>query len=347
MIKTDIQWCHSTINPVMGCDGCELWPAPAKIIAELANSIAARLPGVPVKEIRQSVAAAVGERATSEIYADRMAIAEALAGRSLSGSVRNELVDVIRSKCKCYAGLLGTMRAGHKGYADEFGAPKLFPGRMAAAARWAAPSEAERAAKPWLQNTPRMIFLSDMGDALSRHVPFTYLHQEIIEVVNSANGRRHLWLWLTKRPARMAEFGRWLLGQGIQWPDNLVAMTTVTSPTTANRVAELRKVPSKFKGLSCEPIFDELTLDLTGIDWLIAGGGSDVLAEPFQVEWALSLRDQCRAAGTAFFLKQLGKNPVFEGRPLVLADRHGGDWDEWQPAWRTREIPKGFIKKGM
>jgi hypothetical protein len=23
--KTAIEWCDSTINPVMGCDGCELW----------------------------------------------------------------------------------------------------------------------------------------------------------------------------------------------------------------------------------------------------------------------------------------------------------------------------------
>jgi hypothetical protein len=24
-IKTKIQWCDSTCNPTMGCDGCELW----------------------------------------------------------------------------------------------------------------------------------------------------------------------------------------------------------------------------------------------------------------------------------------------------------------------------------
>ena len=23
--KTKIQWCDSTANPTMGCDGCELW----------------------------------------------------------------------------------------------------------------------------------------------------------------------------------------------------------------------------------------------------------------------------------------------------------------------------------
>ena len=24
-VKTKIQWCDSTVNPTMGCDGCELW----------------------------------------------------------------------------------------------------------------------------------------------------------------------------------------------------------------------------------------------------------------------------------------------------------------------------------
>ena len=348
MKKTNIQWAHSTINPVMGCDGCELWPGPAKVANSIVNVIITTTTGAPsVPDIRKAVAAAIADRTTSELYADREEIADELAAvLKLEPTARKALVDAIRSACKCYAGLLGTMRAGHKGYADKFEKPTLFPGRMAAAARWKEPSAAERADKPWLRNARRMIFLSDMGDALSRNVPFEYLKQEIVDVVTTDDGGKHLWLWLSKRPARMAEFGSWLLAQGISWPDNLVAMTTVTSPGTAGRINELRKVPSKFKGLSCEPVFAELNLDLTGIDWVIMGGGSDVLAEPFEVEWALSLREQCRRAGAAFFLKQLGKNATFNGRPLDLANPHGGDWDEWPVAdWRTREIPELFCSK--
>src|SRR4051794_41447629 len=29
-IKTKIQWCDSTVNPTMGCDGCEIWGAQRK-----------------------------------------------------------------------------------------------------------------------------------------------------------------------------------------------------------------------------------------------------------------------------------------------------------------------------
>jgi len=159
----------------------------------------------------------------------------------------------IRCAGKCYAGLLGTNRAGHKGYADQFEIPKCHPGRMADAARWGLPTAKEIETKPWLAGLPRLIFISDMGDALSGSISFDYLRQKIIENVTSSAGRRHIWLWVTKRPTRMAEFGAWLLEQGVAWPDNLVAMTTVTSQSKANRVDQLRKVPSRWKGLSVEP----------------------------------------------------------------------------------------------
>ena len=91
-------------------------------------------------------------------------------------------------------------------------------------------------------------------------------------------------------------------------------------------------------------MFSELSLDLTGIDWVIAGGGSDIYAEPFHVEWALKLRGACRHAGSAFFFKQLGRNPVFQGSSLKLIDQHGGDWNEWPELdWKTREVPPAFL----
>lgn len=42
------------------------------------------------------------------------------------------------------------------------------------------------------------------------------------------------------------------------------------------------------------------------IDWVIVGGESGKGARPMQEEWARSLRDQCDAAGVAFFMKQMG-----------------------------------------
>jgi protein gp37 len=50
------------------------------------------------------------------------------------------------------------------------------------------------------------------------------------------------------------------------------------------------------------------------IDWLICGGESGPGARPMHPDWARSVRDQCRAAGIAFFFKQWGEWLPFEGR---------------------------------
>jgi hypothetical protein len=43
------------------------------------------------------------------------------------------------------------------------------------------------------------------------------------------------------------------------------------------------------------------------LDWVIVGGESGPKARPMHPDWARSLRDQCAAAGVAFFFKQWGQ----------------------------------------
>lgn len=45
--------------------------------------------------------------------------------------------------------------------------------------------------------------------------------------------------------------------------------------------------------------------DMKPLDWVIAGGESGTGARPMDETWARSLRDQCQAAGVAFFMKQM------------------------------------------
>jgi protein gp37 len=44
-----------------------------------------------------------------------------------------------------------------------------------------------------------------------------------------------------------------------------------------------------------------------GLDWVICGGESGPGARPMHPDWARSMRDQCEAAGVAFFMKQMDK----------------------------------------
>jgi len=181
-----------------------------------------------------------------------------------------------------------------------------------------------------------------MGDAMSEEIDFEYLKTEIVDVAASARGSQHIWLWLTKVPKRMAEFGRWLPSQERTWPDNLVAMTSVTSRQTVVRAKQLKAVPSRFKGLSVEPLWGQVTLPLDGIDWCIVGGQSGEAPKPFDLAWAEDLRDQCKASKTAFFVKQLGGAPEANNKRIELNDEHGGDWNEWPVQLRIREMPRGF-----
>lgn len=59
-----------------------------------------------------------------------------------------------------------------------------------------------------------------------------------------------------------------------------------------------------FTGPSCK---DSCYDAKSGIDWVIAGGESGHHARPVHPDWVRSLRDQCQAAGVAYFFKQWGE----------------------------------------
>ncbi|MEO8207089.1 MAG: DUF5131 family protein [Chthoniobacterales bacterium] len=339
-IKTNIQWCDSTVNPMMACDGCELWPT----ILQLVNNIAEV---AKISDQKNLIKGQLAGLLPSDVYHRRAEFA-----RMFTQSPDPHEIAVsekaIKDSFRCYAGQLHLFRGEddtkplkktNPGYARKFEEPKLFPGRTAAAAAWRDLGGEERPDSPWKKTLPRLIFISDMGDALSKDVPFEYLHTEIIKVASSGKGQRHIWLWLTKRPRRMAEFSDWLIERDISWPDNLVAMTSVTSAETAGRVEQLRKVRCKFRALSVEPLWTPVNLPLEGIDWAIVGGESGSGAKPFQLDWARDIIGQCRTAGVAPFVKQLGAAPFEGDRPLNLRDSHGGDWEEWPTDVRVREFP--------
>jgi protein gp37 len=90
-------------------------------------------------------------------------------------------------------------------------------------------------------------------------------------------------------------------------------------------------------------------LTVAGLDWVIVGGESGPGARPFDLAWARELVRQCRWAGTACFVKQLGARPVEDYNPgeafdcgVALRDRKGGDMAEWPEDLRVRQFPTGM-----
>lgn len=162
------------------------------------------------------------------------------------------------------------------------------------------------------------------------------------------------------------------------------------------RVPELLATPAAVRFLSCEPLLgpldltridlstlpphphnpivdlnaltglvsgmDEYTFGNHGIDWVIVGGESGPKARSMDVGWERSIVEQCRAAGVACFVKQLGAKPysatqrvagggvypsaraarTYHDEPVLmkLKSRKGGDPDEWPEDLRVREMPR-------
>ena len=306
-------------------------------------------------KIKNPLPGHVNEVTTTNIWHFREQLREEIA-KTYGQDAGKAVIKAIKMAIKCYAAKLHFNRGANitkpdrklnKGYAQCFEMVTDFPGRMEEASNWRDTLGHDYPDKPWMNGLPSTIFVSDMGDALcsKNQEDYDFLKREVIANVSSMKGLRHLWLWLSKRPATMADFANHIGGL----PVNVCAMTTVTGPKSLGRVSQLRKVKASCRGLSIEPLWDRIPpedLDLSGIDWVIVGGesGARDVVNPFHVEWALELREHCRKAGVAYFVKQLGSLPFMNGKPLVLKDHHGGNWDEWPRQLRVREFPAHFHK---
>lgn len=365
-IKTKIHWCDSTINPVMGCIGCELLP-PAKTVCDQIDTEISRISKWPKgnseKLFNQLIdqtfelieTPKVGHEnkltATNVWHLRNIFLSDV---KKAYGTKAKKLAEaVILSSLQCYAFKLHANRAlsivapdrkNNIGYAPNFHTPTPFPGRMREAAKWPDLQGKRRPDKQWLDFCPRLIFISDMGDALCRSEKewLKFLESEVIANVASSEGKRHVWLWLTKQPHIMAKFAQSIGG----FPPNVCAMTTLTAANRSNRARLdfLRKTSANMRGLSIEPLWERIpadSLDLEGIDWVICGGESgSKFANPFEVDWALEIQQACQDQGKAFFLKQLGRKPLLGGKAIKLENDHGGDWTEWpDEVPRVRDIP--------
>lgn len=207
------------------------------------------------------------------------------------------------------------------------------------------------------------------------------------EVIGPLKGHAEQYAWeLTKNvPAR--EFR-------LSWPlpNVWLGVSCENQETAEARIPILLQTPAAVRFVSCEPLLGPINLSpfafdrraairdaMRGpaamnadqadavtaypVDWVIVGGESGPGARPCDVAWIRGIVEQCRSAGVACFVKQLGAKPVARNRwdmsekvfagydalgwsepdgPMVmrLHDRKGGDPSEWHEDLRIREFPK-------
>lgn len=133
------------------------------------------------------------------------------------------------------------------------------------------------------------------------------------------------WQILTKRPERIADNLPSDWGEG--WP-NVWLGVSIENRRFVGRADVLRSVPAAVRFISAEPLlgplfipasenwdgsrwdwpdlYDGPELNLSAIDWVIAGGESGARARPMKAEWVRDIRDACLGREVAFFFKQWG-----------------------------------------
>jgi protein gp37 len=160
----------------------------------------------------------------------------------------------------------------------------------------------------WRQ--PRVVFVNSMSDLFHKDVSVEFIRR-VFEVM--AETPRHTYQVLTKRSQRLRR-----LATELTWPDNVWMGVSVESSKYLFRIDDLRAVPAAVRFVSGEPLLGPLgTVNLEGIDWVIAGGESGPGARPMDISWGRDLRDQCIAANVKFFFKQWGgRTPKAGGREL-------------------------------
>ncbi len=165
----------------------------------------------------------------------------------------------------------------------------------------------------------KRIFVNSMSDMFWEQISDEY-RDRMVDVMEETPW--HQYQVLTKRPAEML---RYSLRR--PFPPNLWAGVTIENQATAGRVGVLKRVASRVRFVSAEPLLGPLVLGLAGIHWLIGGGesGSQITCDPVGqrralvelkggrwvpkadgLAWMRSLRDQCAKSGTVFFFKQWG-----------------------------------------
>jgi protein gp37 len=221
----------------------------------------------------------------------------------------------------------------------------------------------ERLSDPLHWRKPRRVFVNSMSDLFHEDVPDEF----ILDVWATMRiAKQHTFQILTKRPERMRDWVR-------KWAstptyDNIWLGVSVENQAAADeRIPLLLETPAAVRFLSCEPLLGPLDLNpwLTfqgeydkaewhlahygasqPLRWVIIGGESGPHARLMHPEWACSLVAQCRAAGVAPFVKQLGSQLAYR---FSLKDRHGGNMEEWPPDYPelcVREYPQDEERGG-
>jgi protein gp37 len=338
--ETGISWTDHTFNHVRGCtkisDGC-------------AHCYAAEL-----SKINPKVLGSWGPNGTRVVAAEsywRQPLAWDKAARKAG----------VRRRVFC-ASLADVFEKWEGGMSDVQGRPML----LLPTGEWA-PQTAD-----WQPPGSRPLRMREARDRLfglvaaTKNLDWLILTKRPERMARYFQRKNH---WGAAEAFRDLHYGRESgvsLGDGLaDWPpDNVWAGASVENQATADeRIPHLYQIPAAVRFLSMEPLLGPVELaNVSGwgkhtakfwgtsisdyLHWVIVGGESGDHARPFDLAWARSVRDRCKAAGVACFVKQVGSRPFdsFDrsratDQRLYLKAGHGDDPSEWPSDLQVQDFP--------
>jgi protein gp37 len=259
----------------------------------------------------------------------------------------------------CYAHVLSKRFGG-----AEWGAGKQ---RIRTSQRmWDEPLRWDRTAAK--AGTPRKVFACSMSDFFDNEVDPSW-RAEAWEVIRKTKWLR--WQILTKRIGNVQKM------LPIPWVPNsynhVGIMATIANQEEANRdlpklLALKRGLNLAWVGVSVEPMLGPVDLarivyrDEDGdiefsalkgdydrlfpkLDWVIIGGesGKGESIRTFEMADAYDLIQQCKRAGVACFVKQMGTKPVLHGDQVNFKHWKGEEPLEWPAIFRVQEFPHALV----
>lgn len=213
------------------------------------------------------------------------------------------------------------------------------PRKRTSEANWRKPiTWAKQAVKDGVM---RRVFCASLADVFDPEVSDVWRYKLYFLMGICAEIGGLEWLVLTKRPENIAKMMRqdWLQNPP---PWLRLGITAEDQENYNNRYCALRRTWKGKNFISYEPALGSLVIgdlpennfyfdpvDHDSLDWVICGGESGAGCRPMDLRWARDVRDQCKAAGIPFFMKQLGGFPDKRHNPA-----------EWPEDLRIQEFPE-------
>jgi protein gp37 len=189
----------------------------------------------------------------------------------------------------------------------------------------------ERLQQPLRWREPRRVFVNSMSDLFHKEVPRSFIDQVFVTMEEAS---WHTFQILTKRSSLLERYLRERYCKRFA-PPHIWLGVSVEDAKNAVRLKHLQNSRATVKFVSFEPLLGPIgTIDLSGINWAIVGGESGPHARPMAEDWAIEIRDQCRASKVAFFFKQWGGTRPKSGGRLL----RGREYNQYPRAAKAQSL---------